>query len=232
MVVLSEPTSRLVREAATSERHPGSRRSQHGDEMAILEEFRQQALPHFRRGIELTDRGRMPDALAEFNKALALLPSDLAFLTNRGAALDRLGLHAEALADFDRVLMARPDDAVGNHNRGVALAQLGQYEEAVSAYDRALTAAPEDAGTLANKGLAFAHMDRLEEALSFLNQANAREFKKETAAARTTILGELLRRLNDDDLISWAGGKPKGSADPVQLTSGPDISEYLVEDRR
>jgi hypothetical protein len=30
----------------------------------------------------------------------------------------------------------------------------------------------------------------------------------------------------------WAGGKPKGADPLIELTPGPDISDYINEDRR
>jgi hypothetical protein len=33
-------------------------------------------------------------------------------------------------------------------------------------------------------------------------------------------------------LITWSGGKPKGSDPPIRVTPGPPISDYVIEDRR
>ena len=191
------------------------------------------ALVHFRRGIQFSDEERLTEALQEFDNALSELPNDPTFLNNRGAALDRLGRHKKALADFDRVLGRHPEDAVAHHNRGVALAQLGRYEDAIIAYDSALAVKPKDAGTLANKGLALAHMGRLEDALNTLDKAlRKRGANPNVRAARATIVGEILRGLRRKGLITWAGGKPKGSEQPLALTPGPDVSDYVIEDRR
>jgi len=33
-------------------------------------------------------------------------------------------------------------------------------------------------------------------------------------------------------LLTWSGGKPKGSKNPVKVSPGPYISDYVIEDRR
>ncbi len=41
-----------------------------------------------------------------------------------------------------------------------------------------------------------------------------------------------LRRLRRSGVISWGGGKPKGSDPPIPITPGPPVSDYVIEDRR
>jgi hypothetical protein len=42
---------------------------------------------------------------------------------------------------------------------------------------------------------------------------------------------KLLRRLARSGFATWGGGKPKGLDPLVELTPGPDISDYINEDR-
>ena len=35
-----------------------------------------------------------------------------------------------------------------------------------------------------------------------------------------------------EGLLSWAGGKPKGLDPLIEITPGPPISDYIIEDRR
>jgi len=53
-----------------------------------------------------------------------------------------------------------------------------------------------------------------------------------TRTIRAEILKELLRRLARRGVVSWRGGKPKGYDGPIELTPGPPISQYILEDRR
>jgi hypothetical protein len=43
---------------------------------------------------------------------------------------------------------------------------------------------------------------------------------------------EQLRRLVKSGFMLWAGGKPKGADPLIELTPGPDVSDYINEDRR
>ena len=41
----------------------------------------------------------------------------------------------------------------------------------------------------------------------------------------------VLRNLVKSGFASWAGGKPKGSDPPIEITPGPPVSDYVIEDR-
>jgi len=43
---------------------------------------------------------------------------------------------------------------------------------------------------------------------------------------------EALWRMVDEGLAKWSGGRPKGSNRPIAVTSGPPVSDYIIEDRR
>jgi hypothetical protein len=40
-----------------------------------------------------------------------------------------------------------------------------------------------------------------------------------------------LWRLVDDGVANWSGGKPRGSDPPIEVTPGPPISDYIIENR-
>jgi len=46
------------------------------------------------------------------------------------------------------------------------------------------------------------------------------------------ILDAYLWRMVEEGLADWSGGSPKGSPNPVEITPGPPISDYVIEDRR
>src|SRR5206468_12216626 len=76
------------------------------------------------RGNELRHLRRPADALACYDRALALDPDHAAALYNRGNVLLELLRPAEALACVDRVLAFAPDDAGAHNVRGNALLEL------------------------------------------------------------------------------------------------------------
>lgn len=65
------------------------------------------------RGCAFKDLGRGNEAIAEFDRALALAPDHTTILINRGEARLALKQNAAALADFDRVIGLNPGLALG-----------------------------------------------------------------------------------------------------------------------
>ncbi len=84
--------------------------------------------------------GRRDEALAAYDRALALDPNDAAAWYNKGVALAALGRRDEALAAYDRALALDPNrrSRKPGPTRATSLAALGRRDEALAAYDRAL----------------------------------------------------------------------------------------------
>jgi tetratricopeptide (TPR) repeat protein len=93
------------------------------------------------------------DALANYDRALALRPDDAVALNNRGNTLNELKRFDEALANYERALAVRPDYAEALNNLGVALHALKRFDEALERYERALAARPDYARALYNRGV-------------------------------------------------------------------------------
>ena len=88
---------------------------------------------------------RLDEALASYDKALALKPDYAKAFNNRGNALQDLKRLDEALASYDKALALKPDYAEALNNRGNALRELKRFDEALASYDRALAARPDHA---------------------------------------------------------------------------------------
>ena len=71
----------------------------------------------------MLQEGRVGEAIAEFDKGLAVEPNDPQARTNRAGALLRDGRIDEAIADLERVLRARPDFDPARRNLEIILAQ-------------------------------------------------------------------------------------------------------------
>lgn len=202
-------------------------------ERSVTEELAEKVLAHFQRGNKLFDAEDYDAALREYDGIISAVPEDATFLNNRGAILGHLGRYEEALECYDQALAIARDDHIAHHNRGVALAQLKRFEDAVASYDQALSYAPADAGTLANRGLALAHLGQHKEALASIDEAlNVIGEDEALQGCRRKILTDLLTKLADEGVVDWAGGKPKGSDPLIKLTPGPDVSDYVIENRR
>jgi tetratricopeptide (TPR) repeat protein len=128
---------------------------------------------HNNRGAALQDLKRFAEALASYDRALAIRPDYAEAHSNRGAALYELDRPEEALASYDRALAILPAHAQAHYNRGNALRGLRRAEEALAAYERALALRPDHAEAANNLGNAWQDLNKPEEALAGYDRALA-----------------------------------------------------------
>ena len=103
---------------------------------------------------------RHQDALAGYDRALALAPEEVPALSGRAAVLVALKRPEDALACLDRLLTLDPSDADALSNRGFLLQSLNRYDEALASLDRALEVDPDHAGALNNRGMVLLDLGR------------------------------------------------------------------------
>jgi tetratricopeptide (TPR) repeat protein len=118
---------------------------------------------------------RPTEALASYQRALALAPDCVPALNNLGVALRNLGRAADALASFEAVLAIQAEHGDALNNRGKALIDLGCGDAALASFDQALATSGRRARTLNNRGNALMKLGRAEEALGDYEQALALE---------------------------------------------------------
>ena len=94
-------------------------------------------------GCALQHLQRPEEAVAAFDRAIALKPDYAEALVNRGVALLALKRHQDAVASFDRALGLTPRDAEALSNRATALFEIKRYEEAAAGYASLIAAAPD-----------------------------------------------------------------------------------------
>jgi Tfp pilus assembly protein PilF len=116
---------------------------------------------------------RYGEALASYDRAIALEPGIPETHNNRGNLLRILRRHEDALACFDKAIALRPDYAVAYRNRGIVLRELHSYTDALASYDKAVTLRPDFAEAYRNRGLVLRDLNRLEEALASYDRAIA-----------------------------------------------------------
>ncbi|HEY0755438.1 MAG TPA: tetratricopeptide repeat protein [Ktedonobacteraceae bacterium] len=110
------------------------------------------------------DAGRFTEALAAYEQALGLDPTNALAHINKGVALRRLGRGDEALAAYEQALELDPTDALAYYNKGVALRNLKRHAEALAAYEQALRFAPTFALAYHDKGDVLTKLGRHAEA--------------------------------------------------------------------
>jgi protein O-GlcNAc transferase len=84
--------------------------------------------------------GRLDEAIAKYEKAVAIRPGYVEALINHGDALVALHREEAALSIYGDALVVRPDDADILTRRGDALVRLHREAEAIACFDLALAA--------------------------------------------------------------------------------------------
>lgn len=125
----------------------------------------------FYQGLEQADQGKMLEAIALWDQALALNPNISAIWHNRGSALGHLGRLEEALASFDQAIEINPQDYQAWNDRGNALYNLQQWEKALISWEKVISLKSDFTQAWYSRGCALEHLNRLEEALQSYNQA-------------------------------------------------------------
>jgi tetratricopeptide (TPR) repeat protein len=126
---------------------------------------------HYNLAAMLQGRGRLENAIKEYEAALRLRPNDAVANNALGAALLANGQPRPAADALSDALASRPDYFDAHYNLGNALAQLGDMEGAAQQFRMALQKQPNDANAEANLGSALAELGRYAEAESHYKRA-------------------------------------------------------------
>ena len=148
----------------------------------------------FKDALTLHRMGRFEEALASYDKVIALMPDNAEVYSNRGTVLQGLRRFAEALASYDKAVALMPGYADAHNNRGNALQDLQRFEEAVASYDKAIALRPDHANARNNRGNALVALRRFEDALASHDAAIAvKPGYAEAHNSRGGVLRELKR---------------------------------------
>lgn len=116
------------------------------------------------KGLSLSQLKRPTEALACYNKALALKPHIAEAWMNKASVFGGFGDHREALRCSDQSLHINPKLQQGWFNRGIALSALGKNEDAASSFQQAHELNPQDDSALYCWALALSRSGRTKEA--------------------------------------------------------------------
>lgn len=126
-------------------------------------------------GVLLAMSGRPADAVAAFDRSIALDPGQAVVHSDRGVALGALERRQEAIAAFDTALALSPSHLEALVSRSDQWRELLQGERALADADRALVVRPGFIPALRNRARALILLDRPDEALAAIETALARE---------------------------------------------------------
>ena len=162
----------------------------------------QEAQAWFHQGIQRFNNGDFQEAIASYDKALAILPDSHEVWYNRANALFKLARTQDAIANYDKALEFKQNKYDAWNNRGNALFKLGSTEEAIASYDKALEIEPNYQQAWYNRGVALGNVGRLEDAIASYDKAVVIQPKDDQAwFNRGLVLGNLGRL--EDAIASW-----------------------------
>jgi tetratricopeptide (TPR) repeat protein len=126
---------------------------------------------HDNLGVALMKRGRLADAIDQFNLTLKVVPDFAEAHVNLGEALQKSDRISEAIGEYGRAAKLAPDFADAYYKWGVALVQAGRPAEAIEPLGRSLKLNPDNAEAHNNLGVALIQTGRASEAIEHFRQA-------------------------------------------------------------
>jgi tetratricopeptide (TPR) repeat protein len=147
-------------------------RVEKNDAKSVAEKGLARVTFQIQRGRNFCNDNNFARALACFDRAIELNPTDAFAHLFRGWALVQLDRAGEALAAFDTALGIDPNNSETFFMHGVLLAQSERFEEALVSFDTAIRLAPGDPAGYFGRGWALDALGgHFEEALDAFNAA-------------------------------------------------------------
>ena len=119
----------------------------------VIQKSPNKARGYDNRGNAYIRKGRLEEAIQDYNRAIQLDDKFSHPYNGRGAAYKYQGRLDLAMRDFNRALQIKPDDAEALNNRSTLYIEEGRGERALPDLNAALTVNPEYADALNNRGI-------------------------------------------------------------------------------
>jgi len=133
---------------------------------AIAKYPRQVVDAYNNRGYYYIDESRYPEALADFNQAIALNPRVARVWVNKGTVFAELNKNDSAYVCFERAIQLKPDYPEALSNRGGVLSREGDLAGAVEDFSRAIALRPTFRDAYNNRALVYFKMGEFEKAVA------------------------------------------------------------------
>lgn len=109
---------------------------------AIDNGYHQNGLMYAGRAKDLGKRGKIREAIQEFDKALEINPSIYEAYQYRGGLYGVMKQYDKSVADLSKFLEQFPNDAEQHYNRGLSLLNLNRMQEAIADFNKTLELNP------------------------------------------------------------------------------------------
>lgn len=127
----------------------------------------------YERALALLGEGRHEEAVAHFDRVLALDPRHAEAWCGRAISRRQLRQHEAAIADYGQAIALKPGFYKAHNNLGVLLQVMARPRDAIASYERAIAANPRYVRAWINRGNAFLELQDPQSALASYEQAMA-----------------------------------------------------------
>lgn len=129
------------------------------------------ALAYMNRGIGYNDKYQSDKAIADFDRAIEVMPDLAIAYYNRATVYTETGNPAKAVQNLDEAIRIDPTDPDFFDARGFALVDLRDFESAVIDFDRAIELDPGFGAAYYHRGQAYHALAKIEKALADFNKS-------------------------------------------------------------
>ena len=124
-------------------------------------------------GVGKYELGQYKEAIADFNKAIALKPDCTEAYFSRGSSNIQLRQYERAIVDLNKAIALKPDYVDAYCSRGYSKAGLHKYKEAIADFNKAIALKPDCTEAYFSRGSSNIQLRQYEEAIVDLNKAIA-----------------------------------------------------------
>jgi len=158
-------------------------------------------MAYVNRGAAFQKSGLLDKAVADYETAIDLDPTDDKAYISLGAVFEQMGRFDRAQEAVEKAIALNPSSHEAFRNRGVLLEKMGRLDEAIADYTRAIALQPSYFEAYNNRGLTYAKTGRLEEAIADYSDSiaiNPRHFNAYlNRGVAFTLIGQYDRALED-----------------------------------
>ena len=129
------------------------------------------AVSHTFRADAARADGNTAATIADYNQALALMPTLVPALSGRGIAYRNAQKYDLSLHDFDQAIAIEPNNAGLYNSRGVSYRMNGDSSQAMADFSQAIKLEPDNAVAFNGRGNVYADIKQPDQAIADFTQA-------------------------------------------------------------